>query len=108
MNEQWIVGIIMLLQLTVVPWVVKKMGVEKVQKLIPTVNFAISVLTQIVAAFESATAPVAPAVAVVQAGFFASFGNTFLEVFINALVQTAIPTGLHSGVKNTKQYMAKK
>lgn len=87
-------------------WAASRSWSIKARKLIPTINFVISTISQMVAAFAAGLGPepaVTPAVAVMQAGFLATFKNVFVDILVNSFLQTVILTGTHSGIKNTKE-----
>lgn len=101
MNGSLVTGIVMLLQLTLIPMLVKKLGSDRARKLIPAGNLVLSIVTQMWAAFGEAVPPVVEPAAYYQAGFLSSLGNTFLDIVVNSLLQTFLVTGAHSAAKNT-------
>ncbi len=85
----------------ILAYLVKKGAGPTLRKMIPILNVAVGVMTQIGAAATQATTNVVPAVAV--AGFFGTFGRGFLDCFVNGLIQGLLTTGVHSTQKNLVQ-----
>ena len=106
LNDQIVVLAVMILQL-LWPVLVPKIGAERLRKLVPLGNSIISLVTQLWAGFTQAIPPPDAANTTVVAGFFGTFGPTFLDVLVNSLIQTFVVTGAHSAVKNTKQGLNK-
>lgn len=86
------------------------------RKFIPLLNFIVSTLSQLIAAFSVGMGPgPAPSVAHATfgvemeyaayqyAGFFGSIGNVFVDIFVNSLLQTLVVVGGHSAQKNTRE-----
>jgi len=101
MNEGLVTLIGFVLNVGLAYLVKKNMG-GTISKLIPVLNIAVGVLTQVVNAATQATATTVPA-AYAVAGFFGTFGKGFADAFINGLLQGLLTTGLHSSAKNLGQ-----
>ena len=88
----------------VLAYFIKKGAAPTIRKLIPILNLAVGLLTQIGAAMTQVAAPTGgtePAVAV--AGFFGTYGKGFLDIVINGLIQGLLTTGIHSAKKNVAE-----
>lgn len=72
-----------------------------VRKVVPVLNIAIGILTQMVASANAVVPPTAPTVA--MAGFFGTFGRGFLDIVLNGIIQGLLTTGVHSTQKNLRQ-----